>query len=772
MSSAPEAPGPPEPTPIRPARTRQHPASVPRPLTSFVGRERETDALVALLTDSRTRLVTLTGPGGVGKTRLAIHLADAAGREYPGGAWFVSCAAIQDPELVAGAIAKVIAPATVGQQTAEEQVIAALQSSRALLVVDNLEHLPGAVPLIGRLLSACPTATILATSRAQLQVSGERVVAVPPLDVPAAGSGCLAEHAAVRLFIERAADLSPNLTPETLDAIVAICHRLDGLPLAIELAAAWTGVLPPAQLLDRLSARLPMLTGGTRDMPARHQTMRDSIAWSYDLLAPDEQMVFRRAGVFAGGFCLEAIEEVATGAGGRAEVLGHVRSLAEKSLIRPVPVAGVPRYQMLETIREFALAQLIEEGEEEVARDTHANWCAEFAERFGAEVTGPDLATWTEWAEAELDNVRSALSHAEARGDGATAVRLAGGIGWLWMYPGRLHEGRAVLARARAMSGADAVPKAFVSALMCAGGIENWLEDFAAGRHLYERALTVCQAEGDDYLAAVALRGIGAASIYTGELRQARDLLTMSRQWAIEARLAWDVAFATHLIGVVSIANGDLVEARSCQEEALAAFRQMGDREYTANVLEAIGWVALLTGDQESARAAFLEMLGLSAANDRWCLARALRGLGAVAEDRDPRRAARLLAVAEREFAAIGTWHRVPVEASYIDIRERIRASLGKEAYAEEWALGAGMPLDEAVAEARIVTVKRVDPIAVRFGLTRRETEVLRLITDGLTDQQIADRLFISRRTASKHVESILAKLNVDSRRAAASLLA
>ncbi|HEX3304389.1 MAG TPA: tetratricopeptide repeat protein [Thermomicrobiales bacterium] len=771
MSSAPEARTTLEPTPIRPSTGRQHLTALPRPLTSFIGREHETEAVVALLADPRIRLVTLTGPGGVGKTRLSIHLAERVASGYPSGVWFVSLASIQDSELVAGAIAQVVAPPNAGQQTAEEQITAALQAGRALLILDNFEHLLGAAPLVGRLLTACPMLTILATSRAHLQVSGEHAFAVPPLDVPDAGSGSLGEHDAVRLFAERATNTSLVPDSKRFDVIAAICRRLDGLPLAIELAAAWVGVLPLTQLLDRLNARLPMLTGGRCDSPTRHQTMRDSIAWSYDLLSPDEQSVFRRASVFVGGFCLEAIEEVAADAVDRAEVLGHVRSLVEKSLIRPVPVADVPRYLMLETIREFAMEQLDQAGEVEETRAAHGEWCAGFAERFSIEVTGPDLAKWTAWGEAELDNVRLALDHADARGDAGSAVRLAGGIGWLWS-PGRLQEGRARLERVLSMPGTDPSPRCFATGLLCAGGIEHWLNEYDAATAWYIRAEEVCRASGDGTQLAIALRGIGSVAIDTGDPETATRLLTESRKRSREIGSAWDVAYTTHLLGITAFVSGDIETAFDCHGEALAEFRGLSDHGYVLTSLEPYGRTALLLGKRKVARNAFLEMLELSG-GDSWNTARAIRGLGVVAAaEGDARRAARLMGAATRVLDAIGTPERPSIGDYYAQLRDEVRRSLGEEAFGLEWEAGSALTLEMAIEDARRLRAElsgtSVSDGEAELGLTRREIEVLRLVREGLTDREISERLYISRRTVSKHVESILSKLNVDSRRAAA----
>jgi non-specific serine/threonine protein kinase len=371
-----------------------------------------------------------------------------------------------------------------------------------------------------------------------------------------------------------------------------------------------------------------------------------------------------------------------------------------------------------------------------------------------------------------MDNVRAALGYLHAHDATQLAVRLAGHGVWLWMYPGRLQEGRATLERVLAMPGVDSYPESHAAVLLGLGGVENWLGNHAAAQCHFERALAVCRASGDELQTMIALRGLGNLAISAGNLDEAIDLISEVQERSIRSHNAWDIAYATHLLGIAWFAKGDFISALSCHEEALASFQAMADQEYTANSLEALGRVALHLGDREQARAAFGEMMEQSARDDPWCMARALRGLGAVAaRDGDFHLAVRLMAAAEARFREAGTRQWVQVEAHYDEIREGARCALGNErVFAREWTRGETFTTEEAVAEGRAVSADRArgSESDALFGLTRRESEVLRLVADGLTDKEIADRLYISRRTVSKHVESVLSKLGVDSRRAAA----
>jgi predicted ATPase len=356
------------------------------PLSAFIGRESEVAAVAALLHRDEVRLVTLTGPDGVGKTRLALRAAAAMATDFANRVWFVGLAPIADPALVVPAIAQVLGVREAGDEPLAARLEAFLTERRLLLVLDNFEQVAAAAPLVAELLGACPGIKVMATSRGRLRLSGEREYPVPPLSLPvleaAASAKEKATSEAVRLFVDRAQAVRPDLalTAETAPAVAEICRRLDGLPLAIELAAARVKVLSPSALQARLERRLPLLTGGGQDLPARQQTMRAAIGWSHDLLPRDEQALFRRLAVFVGGFTLEAAEAVVGADGG--DIFEGIASLAAKSLLRQTEQdAAEPRYGMLETVREFGLEQLSVSGEEAATRHSHAAWYTVLAEQ-------------------------------------------------------------------------------------------------------------------------------------------------------------------------------------------------------------------------------------------------------------------------------------------------------------------------------------------------------------------------------------------------------
>ena len=715
------------------------PVPVPVPPTRLVGREQEVSAICARLGAERTRLVTLSGPGGVGKSRLALAAAAELADGFADGVGWVDLAPLADPVLLPSTVARALGVRESVDQPLHERLQTALRPRELLLLLDNCEHLVTAVAaLVGDLLAACPRLTVLATSRERLRLRGEQELAVSPLAVPApvAGNGLassvagLAGVAAVRLFVERAADVEPGfaLSADNATAVAAVCTRLDGLPLAIELAAARVKVLPPSALLARLEPRLPLLTAGARDLPARQRTMYDAIAWSYDLLSPEEQTLFRRLAVFAGGFTLAAAEVVAGGAPGAGiaplDVLHGVGALADKSLLRregaPDGRAGEPRFRMLETVREYGLERLRAHDGEAETRARHAAWCSALAEQVDTALSaGCDRARHLDLLAAEIDNVRAAAAWLIGAGDAVAAVGLVGGVGSFWYVRGHLGEGRSLLEQALALPG-DVPPGARARALAVLAMASAFQHDFPRAEAAANEAASV--AAGPDR------RGLALA-------RLAQTIVALNTG-AIDAAVAWgeasialyralgaegdlDTAYLCTALGLRSLREFDRAEA--LLGEGLRSAERRGDDYGVAVAHEGLGTVARDQGDNARALPHFVA--GLAAhhrAGELWHAAWCLEGAALAGAEAGPAWAARLLGAAESLRTAIGAPTPTPHRPAHDRVTAHIRACLGDERFAEAWDQGARMTLADAVAETEAVAARSAADPATSVPPSRR----------------------------------------------------
>jgi len=648
-------------------RPEVRPSNLPISRTAFVGRDRELESVKELLLRRDVRLVTVTGPGGIGKSRLAVEIARAMSDFFTAGTYFVPLSPINDPSLITSAIIQTLGVRENGNQPQLDTLKTFLQGSLRspmLLLLDNFEHLTEAAPVLAELLSAAPSLKILVTSRSALHIYDEHEFPVPPLALPVSKKlpslDALAKYSAISLFVQRAAAVKPGfqVTEENAEAVTDICVRLDGLPLAIELAAARVKLLSPAALRTRLASRLQLLTGGARDLPARQQTLRQAIDWSYDLLNAPEQKLFRRLSVFQSGCTLEAVEAVCnTHEDLELDLLDGMSSMVDKSLMQQIEQAdGEPLFVMLETIREYGVEKLSSSGQEHLTRRTHAAHYLVLGEEWAAEDPGARPEQWASRFEVEHNNFRAALEFLTETGDVEWGLRLGGALFRFWEMREYLSEGRDRLGKLLNLPKTAAPNSARMRALFAAGVLAGVQGDYRVADALTRESLSIARELGDKRYMAICSNALAVHDRDQGDILASRSLFEESIALWRELRDPLAVARAlSNLANVVKL-QGDYTKAHALYEEGLAIFRNLGDKTGAAWALNYRGDVARSQGDFAAARALYQQSLAIfRELGDRWGIAGSVADLGNLArEEQDYQTAESLLQESLREFQELG----------------------------------------------------------------------------------------------------------------------
>jgi predicted ATPase/DNA-binding NarL/FixJ family response regulator len=729
---------------------------------TLIGREHELEAITRTLESSEVRLLTLLGTAGVGKTRLVIAAAHELASAFEDGICFVSLASVREASLVMSVVAQALGLQTAGKVSLLERLKTYLRERRICLVLDNLEHLTDSAPQLSELLTTCPNLTLLVTSRVRLNLRWETTLLVTPLELPSGDSSprlTLAQAPAIKLFTERVQAVTPAfaLTDENAQAVSKLCKLLDGLPLALELAAAHANVLTPEAMMTRWQHHLPSLGWNASDLPARQRTLRDAIAWSYNLLSKSEQELFRKLGVFAGGFTLEAAEAVTR----HEKPLESLTNLVNASLVKVIHAErGQTRFDLLESLRDYARERLESEGELGTVQHHHALYFADFAKRAARAVKGEGQLEWFKSLDEERDNFRAALAWATAQQDADVFLQLFINLSYFWWTRGYLHEGEQWLEEALEQSSKKLDPLR-LETLEASGLLMGTLGNYEAAKAKLEEALTLARGFNDRNKYLSVLSHLMLVSWLSG---RHEDTPTFANELTIwrENSDTWAVAFALHGLGLLADESAE-PKARVYLEESLRLFREVGDDYRAVAVISTLAAATYNSGDVERALVLAAEALetGRNLHNQRTIafasdILLLVQGQSTTAFSR----LAILLGAVDALRVNI-SFHRPPrLETHYQTLVAQLQTALGKATYEKAWTAGRTLTLEALVTELLETTAEKT-PASL---LSSRERDVLELVAQGFSNKKIAKQLRVSPSTVNFHLTSIFNKLEVNSR--------